>query len=516
MRFQARSAVDKVQSMRTTKAWHGVRLREVEAAAEIDEASRRVILPATWDDAAAAALAALAPPRGPVALPSLAESWTVDAARASERRSSGTGSDVAARLHQALACRRAAPTSPTWLSTSAVEAPGFVFNLAGYLDPISGFDEVTFARDVALAVEMLTLLSPAASRLALGIADLSGLIAGLGLLYDSEPARQVAVLVLSLMRGAAESASAHLLTVTKRKEAPAAWPAPPVLAGFAALSAAAADAHAHAVALDHLGHEALLGGEDAVIAALLGVETLGVAAAFAPVDAAGRLTRATQAFLAARSLTPEAALAAQFSGNSLLPPVSVEAEAAMEAALRPIFPLPSRPGRTALPQIGNSPAPARPMDLPARRSGTLQKASVGGHRLYLSTAEYPDGRLGEIGIALNKEGPAFRGLMDAFAQAVSLGLQHGVPLEPYVEAFVGTRFGPAGAVEGDTAVASATSLIDYVFRHLAAAHLGRRLPQPVAVEGPEVATDGTAAAPWLPLDLPPDTAPRRRRLRLVS
>ena len=145
----------------------------------------------------------------------------------------------------------------------------------------------------------------------------------------------------------------------------------------------------------------------------------------------------------------------------------------------------------------------------------MQKASVGSHRLYLRrTAEYADGRLGEIGITLQKEAPAFRGLMDAFATAVSLGLQHGVPLEPFVEAFVGTRFGTAGAVEGDPAVGSATSIIDYVFRHLAAAHLGRTLPDPEESGG----TQASEPAPTLPLDLPPGEAPeaRRRRLRLVS
>ena len=98
----------------------------------------------------------------------------------------------------------------------------------------------------------------------------------------------------------------------------------------------------------------------------------------------------------------------------------------------------------------------------------------GGHKLYLRTGEYADGQLGEIFLALHKEGAAFRGLMDNFAVAVSLGLQHGVPLESFVEAFTFTRFGPAGAVEGDPAVRTATSLLDYAFRHLAANYLGRR------------------------------------------
>jgi ribonucleoside-diphosphate reductase alpha chain len=159
-----------------------------------------------------------------------------------------------------------------------------------------------------------------------------------------------------------------------------------------------------------------------------------------------------------------------------------------------------------------SPPVAVAVDLPTRRSGTMQKASVGSHRLYLRTAEYADGKLGEIGITLQKEAPAFRALMDAFATAVSLGLQHGLPLETFVEAFVGTRFGTAGAVEGDPAVGSATSIIDYVFRHLAAAHLGRTIPDPE-----ETGTQAAEPAPTLPLDLPREAPEaRRRRLRLVS
>jgi ribonucleoside-diphosphate reductase alpha chain len=163
-----------------------------------------------------------------------------------------------------------------------------------------------------------------------------------------------------------------------------------------------------------------------------------------------------------------------------------------------------------------SPRPAQSVELPARRSGTMQKATVGSHRVYLRTAEYEDGKLGEIAISLQKETPAFRALMDAFAAAVSLGLQHGVPLEQFVETFVGTRFGAAGLVEGDSTVGSATSTLDYVFRHLAAAHLGRRLPEP---DESEIAQASSVAdlEPTLPLEWPQETPEtRRRRLRLVS
>ncbi len=111
--------------------------------------------------------------------------------------------------------------------------------------------------------------------------------------------------------------------------------------------------------------------------------------------------------------------------------------------------------------------------LPQRRKGYTQKAQVGGHKVYLRTGEYEDGRLGEIFIDMHKEGAAFRSLMNNFAIAVSLGLQYSVPLEEYVEAFTFTRFDPAGEVEGNDAIKVATSVLDYLFRELAVSYLGR-------------------------------------------
>lgn len=111
--------------------------------------------------------------------------------------------------------------------------------------------------------------------------------------------------------------------------------------------------------------------------------------------------------------------------------------------------------------------------LPDRRKGYTQKAIVGGHKVYLRTGEYDDGRLGEIFIDMHKEGAAFRAMMNNFAIAISLGLQYGVPLEEYVEAFTFTRFEPAGMVQGNEAIRNATSILDYVFRELAISYLGR-------------------------------------------
>ncbi|HLK14584.1 MAG TPA: hypothetical protein VKT78_07240, partial [Fimbriimonadaceae bacterium] len=111
--------------------------------------------------------------------------------------------------------------------------------------------------------------------------------------------------------------------------------------------------------------------------------------------------------------------------------------------------------------------------LPGRRRGYTQKARVGGHKVYLRTGEFEDGSLGEIFVDMHREGAAFRSLMNCFAIAISLGLQYGVPLEEFVEAFVFTRFEPNGVVSGHENIKMSTSVIDYIFRELALAYLGR-------------------------------------------
>ncbi len=111
--------------------------------------------------------------------------------------------------------------------------------------------------------------------------------------------------------------------------------------------------------------------------------------------------------------------------------------------------------------------------LPERRKGYTQKAIVGGHKVYLRTGEYEDGKIGEIFIDMHKEGAAFRAMMNNFAIAISIGLQYGVPLEEFVEAFTFTRFEPSGMVEGNEAIKMATSILDYVFRELAISYAGR-------------------------------------------
>jgi ribonucleoside-diphosphate reductase alpha chain len=134
--------------------------------------------------------------------------------------------------------------------------------------------------------------------------------------------------------------------------------------------------------------------------------------------------------------------------------------------------------------------------LPTRRKGYTQKAKVGGHTVFLRTGEYEDGRIGEIFIDMNKEGATLRALLNNFAIAISLGLQYGVPLEEYVEAFTFTKFEPAGIVQGNDTIKMASSILDYIFRELAISYLGRNdlahvSPDEVSYSAPQKPDDGT-------------------------
>ena len=111
--------------------------------------------------------------------------------------------------------------------------------------------------------------------------------------------------------------------------------------------------------------------------------------------------------------------------------------------------------------------------MPDRRKGYIQKSEIGNHKVYLHTGEYNDGKIGEIFIDTNKEGELVKAMMNNFAIAISLGLQYGVPLEEYVDAFIDTKFEPSGNVHGNDRILSATSILDYVFRELAISYLGR-------------------------------------------
>ncbi|HVZ09562.1 MAG TPA: hypothetical protein VHC04_16725, partial [Rhodopila sp.] len=323
----------------------------------------------------------------------------------------------------------------------------------------------------------------------------------------------------ALLRGLADAASAAIAARLggARPAAAVTWPEPPAQVPVRGLRKAAVAARQAALAVPSgPRHRATTAIEHAGLAeALLGAETGGIAPAFSPVSTAGGLTRTACSWLASQGLSAEAALAGVLAGGNPFPVHGAAAHAAMHDAVAPfLHAMPPRPVPMRVPA-----GAARRRDLPARHSGYTQKAAVGGHKLFVRTGEYDDGTLGEVSIALHKEGPAFRGLMDNFAHAVSLGLQHGVPLERFVEAFTFTRFGPAGLVEGDPAVHKATSLLDYTFRHLAANYLGRHDLPDAEIEEPDTVGGGARdQSPLLPLELPSEASPRARRrgLRVVG
>ena len=490
--------------MTPPRTWRGVRMRDTEAGADPDAAPRPLTLPAAWDSRAAAALAALAPGEGRTSLSRAAESWIRPVATRARQEGDPALAD---RLHALLLHRQAAPTLPVW-SGSVGAAPGFVLNLPAFHGggpgfDATGFDAAGFGAAVGTAATALRLSDPGAARFAIGFTDLDGLLALLGLDYDSGAARAVAASIAALMRATADLAFAgnqpDLLARLPD------WPPPPgqsVVPGLASAARVAREAALRGGAGLPSTAIALPGPADA----LLGAETGGLAPAFSPVGPDGTLTRAAQARLLARGLSAEAALAQALTGQSVLPSASLAAHQAMHDAVAPyLHGMPARPVAGAL-----HAAPPRRRELPARRRGYTQKALVGGHPVLIRTGEYADGTLGELHVSLPREGAALRGLTDGVAAAVSLGLQHGVPLHDYVHAFALTRFGPAGRVDGDADVGHATSVLDYVFRNLAANYLG-------GCEVPEglVAPPPPDPSPLLPMDLPPQ--PRRRPgLRLVA
>lgn len=501
--------------------WEGLALRRTRAAADPDAPPRAVALPVGWEEEAAAALAALLPGEGPVSLVRAAEGW-IGRLTARGRRAGLLDADSACSLAEALRAllltRRGAPGMEVWRNETQAE-PRFVLNLPAFLEPAGGFDTEGFAEACAVGVLALDCLGAGkAARLRLGFADLAGMLAGLGLPYESAEARAVGAAVAALACGAAEAESGRLAARLGAREPVALlWPTPPAATAVPGLAEAARAALDAAAASPGMRHAALLALAPAdAVEALLGAETGGIA------PAPGATRAALTAEGQAADVPTRAALRAGRNhpgkAASLLAPVSDSARQAMRDAIAPFLHA-APPGPVAVP------GPAQPLPKPPpvrRHNGTTLHVTVGGHRVALRTAEDGEGRLLEIAFTLSKEGAAFRSLMDGFAQAVSIGLQHGVPLDTYVDAFAYTRFGPAGLVEGDPAIARATSVLDWAFRRLALDYLGRRdLPEPSEEDcAPDSVGSAVQQTPLLPLDLPahPAASPRgrRRSFRLVG
>lgn len=503
--------------------WEGLALTRHKLAADPDAPLRAVAIPAGWEAEAGEALAALVPGSRPITLPRAAEAWI---GRAVTRGLKAGLLDPAGATHLAeglralLLTRRGAPGAEVWQG-SAAEAR-FVLNLPGFLDADDGFDLEGYAEAVRIGVRFLDALGRGkAGRLRLGFADMAGLLAALGLAYDAPEARHVAAGIAALTRGTAEAESGQIAERMGAREPVALlWPAPPeatALPGLAAAARAALDAAAGCSGLRHASILVLTPADAAE--ALLGAETAGLF----PASGATRtvLTETGPTDVPTRAALAAARRAPQRVG-ALLAPVSETGRKLMAEAVLP-FLHGAPPAPVAVPGPPRAPV-ERPrahglLSHPRSAGGTFH-AAVGGHKVAMRTAEDADGRLREIAFTLSKEGAAYRSLMDAFAQSVSLGLARGVSLEDYVTAFSYTRFGPAGSVEGDGTIIRATSVLDWAFRRLALDYLGRTdLPEPSEADcAPDSLGTPAQQAPLLPLDLPTATGPaeRRRGFRIVA
>lgn len=487
--------------------WEGVALRRERIGADPDAPLRHVALPATWEEGAGAALAALAPGAGPAALPTVAEGWirrvTTRGRRLGLIETPEEADGLAAELRGLLLARRGAPGAEVWRDRR--DDARFVLNLPAFLESDGGFDAAGYVAAAALGVRVLDILGQGrAARLRLGFADLAGLLAAFRLPYGGEEAQAVAAALAALTRGAAEAESGRLAARHGALHPVALiWPEPPAetpVPGLAAAARAALDAAAASPGLRHAGCVALAPAD--AVEALLGAETAGLAPAAGPLmparDEDGRFVlRPTRAAERAGEDAP-----------ALLAPPPPGARAAMEAAVMPFLDAapPAPVALTAPPQAPRRAAP-RPVASAAARTW---RVSVGGARVALRATEDDRGRLREIAFSLPREGAHARALLEAVAQAVSLGLAHGLPLAAFVEAYA---YGPGvgGVVEGDGSIRRATSVLDWAFRRLALDYLGRGdLPDPVEEETAPVGAS-PAEPPLLPLDLPAQPAPRRGR-----
>ena len=492
--------------------WEGVALRRTRIGADPDAPRRALALPAAWEDEAAAALAGLVPGEAPFALPRVAEVWIARTLARGQKAGLITPREapqIAEGWRALLLTRRGAPGVEVWRADAKAE-PRFVLNLPAFLEPEGGFDLEGYAEACALGVLFLDAASSGKStRLRLGFADLAGLLAGLGFAYDSREARQIAAGIAALTRGAAEAQSGRSAERLGAREPVALiWPEPPAatpLPGLAAAARAALDAAAMSPGLRHQALVALAPAD--ATEALLGAETAGIAPAPGATRAVSTATGVVDVPTRAAIRAPQSRVAA------LLSPVSQASRRKMLDAVSPFLHVaPSAPVAVA---AAPRPAPA-PRPALRRQAGQTLHVTVGGHRVALRTAE-EDGQLREIAFSLAKEGAAYRSLMDAFAQAVSTGLARGVPLADYVDAFAYTRFGPAGAVEGDPDIPRATSVLDWAFRRLAMDYLSSALPQPEAEDvAPESLSRAAEQSPLLPLDLPAVPERARRNLRVVA
>lgn len=444
---------------------------------------RTVTLPSSWSDDAARALAELTPPHdGPVRLAAEAARW-VDMIDATPRliQTEAEAPSVGRSLSCLLLMRHMAPNMALWQRQPDAQ-PGFVLRLSAFVQERI-FAAEQFVACLELACESLRRLHASRSHERSGnlplfgedsgqaeetagiiqLTDLDVMLAALGMDYDSDEARQFATAITALAR---------IVTITGTGK-----PFPSVKVPLFPALEQICSAIVGSASGESLYSPVMLGfSSPGPVDVLLGVEACGLAPVFSPVDEEGQLRLSTLNRLACRNLTSERALALALSGIPPLPQPEPQAHTNMQESLADFVDyLPPRPEPEIEEAVIRLERGIRRL-LPTRQGGFTQRTSIGGHRLFMQTSEFEDGTLGALNLTPSRETPMARGLMECLAQAVSIGLQFGAPLEAYVKQFAYTHFGPCGTVEGDQQTAYATSMLDYAFRTLSEAYLGVRMP----------------------------------------
>ncbi len=487
-------------------------------------ALRSVTLPSAWSDDAAQALAQITPSEGgPVRLASEAARWVelIDSTPLLPNTPKNAP-PIGRSLSCLLLMQQMAPNLALWRHDPDGQ-PGFIIKLSSFVQD-GLFSTEHFAACVKLACDSLRRLEAAQRPYRSGelplfdepalsfspndpvgailLSDLDACLAAIGLDYDSEAGRAMAQGITQLTQLIARAGTPIAVPAFSCPQAPD-------------IEQAAVSISAKMQSVTELAPVEIGFSSSGVVDALLEVESCGLGPIFSLVDTQGNLRTSTLHRLAHKGLSPEAALALALDGEAPLHAAGPKAHALMQEALQPFcehMPILPEPETDALKEkLGRG--VRRP--LPMRQGGFTQRASIGGHRLFMRTNEFEDGSLGALSLSPPQESPMARGLMECFSQAVSIGLQFGVPLEVFIEKFAYSRFGACGTIEGDDIAAYATSMLDYAFRALSDAYLGQRMP-----DAPVEPTEKTQDAPMLPFGLEQETSPprspKRRNLRLVS
>nr|WP_230880550.1 vitamin B12-dependent ribonucleotide reductase [Bombella sp. ESL0385] len=499
-------------------------MRTLQISIDSDSSNlRSVTVPSVWSDDAAQALIQLTPAEGgPIRLASEAARWVdlIDSTPLLPHTPQGTP-PAGRSLSYLLLMQQMAPNAALWRNDPDGQ-PGFIVRLSGFVQD-GLFATEHFAACLKLACDSLRRLDAAQRPYRSGelplfddpapahhddgpvglilLSDLDACLAALGMEYDSTEGRDFAKAISHLTQliaraGTAKPAKAfhcpHHPEIEKTAIAitsalQSVTTLSPIETGFSS---------------------------PGMVDALLDVEACGLGPIFSLVTQHGTLRASTLNRLAHKGLSPEAALALTLEGQSPLHPAGAEAHAQMHEAVMPFCDyLPALP-EPEIDDLKDKLGRGVRRPLPMRQGGFSQRTSIGGHRLFMRTSEFEDGSLAALSLAPPRESPMARGLMECFSQAVSIGLQCGVPLEMFVEQFAYSRFGACGTVEGDDVARYATSMLDYAFRALSDAYLGHHMP-----DAPADSNDKQQEPPMLPFG--PDehktsSRTKNQRLRLVS